>query len=116
MLEESGDKDPDIERLRKAIKKFLIYKKSYEIDPRAGEQMTWDEDTYVDVDLTPGNFASMLKTDENGINKSTKYEEFSTSTKRLRDSASSESTSWNASLDISYSIFSAEGSVSSSNT
>jgi hypothetical protein len=84
MLQDAGDKDPDIERLRKAIRKFLIHKKTYEVDPRAGEERTWDEDTYVDVDLTPGNFASILKTDSSGRNKSTKYEEFTTSVTKLK--------------------------------
>ena len=41
LLEEHDSKDPDIERLIKATKKYSIYKKSYEIDPRAGEQRTW---------------------------------------------------------------------------
>lgn len=69
----------------------------------------------MDVDLTPGNFASMLKTNSKGVNNSDKYEEFTTSVKKLRESASEESTSWNASLDISYSGVGVSGDVSSTN-
>ena len=79
-----------------------------------GEMETFNMDEYVDVDIVPRNFSTLLKVDGKGRNKSKAYEEFHTDMKSMKSEFSSESTDWNASLEVNYSGVSVEGGVSSS--
>ena len=103
-----------MERLQRAIKKFNLATKKYEIEPGIGEEATWDEESYVDVDLKPKNFAKMLSINANGQNKDKRYEKFTTTFTDMKKESGSSSTSFNVSLEVSKGPLDAEGSGSKS--